>query len=223
MSANAKIFVVDYGFGNLFSIAKAFKYFNVDVKISDKSIEIKKSQAIILPGVGAFGDGIKGLKEKGFIEPIADFVASKKPLLGICLGMQFLFEYSTEFGQHKGLGFIKGKVDKIPMFPKTEGFAGYKIPHMGWNELLLPLERKNWDGTLFTGIEEYDQVYFVHSYAGIPENEGDILANTEYGGCIITAAIQKNNIMGTQFHPEKSGEVGLNIIKQFIEITKKYA
>jgi glutamine amidotransferase len=217
MSVNPKILIIDYGFGNLFSIVKAFKYLGTEVTISDSSQKIKDSRAVVLPGVGAFGDGIKGLKERNFIEPIINFANSERPLLGICLGMQFLFEYSTEFGQHKGLGLIKGKVEKIPEFAK-DGTDRYKIPHIGWNELLFPPERKNWDNTIFSHLKEHEQVYFVHSYAGFPEEKKDILANTEYGGNIITAAVQRNNIMGTQFHPEKSGETGLKILRQFIKI-----
>lgn len=215
MSAKINIFIVDYGFGNLYSLIKAFKHLEINVDVSDNPNGIDRTNAVILPGVGAFGDGMKTLKEKGFFKPIIEFSKSGKPILGICLGMQFLFEYSEEFGKHKGLELIKGGVKKIP------GSSDYKVPHIGWNELLLPKERKNWENTIFSKIKQGEQVYFVHSYAGYPEEKKDILANTEYGGNVITAAVMKNNIIGTQFHPEKSGQTGLKIIKQFIQLCQK--
>lgn len=215
MSVKLNIFIVDYGFGNLYSLTKAFKYLGVDANISDNPDDISKASAVILPGVGAFGDGVKALREKGFFEPIIEFSKSGKPILGICLGMQFLFEYSEEFGKHKGLGLIKGGVKKIPEGPN------YKVPHIGWNSLLLPKKRKHWKNTIFSKIKPGEQVYFVHSYAGYPEDKNDILANTEYGDNIITAAMMKNNIIGTQFHPEKSGQTGLKIIEQFIKLCQK--
>lgn len=214
MFANPNIFIVDYGFGNLYSIANAFKYLGVDANISDKSDDIKKASAVVLPGVGAFGDGMKALKLKGFFEPIIEFSESGKPILGICLGMQFLFEYGEEFGKHKGLGLIKGGVKKIP-----EG--NYKVPQIGWNELLLPEKKRNWKNTILSKTKEGEQVYFVHSYAGHPKDKKDILANTEYGGNIITAVVMKDNIIGTQFHPEKSGQTGLKILNQFIKLCQK--
>lgn len=215
MSAKLNIFVVDYGFGNLYSLTNTFKYLRTSLNVSDNPKKLEQADAVILPGVGAFKDGIRGLKEKRFIEPILNFTNSGKPLLGICLGMQFLFEYSKEFGHYKGLGLIKGGVKKIPQGPD------YKIPHIGWNALLLPKQRKNWENTIFSKIKEHEQVYFVHSYAGYPKEKKDILANTEYGDNIITAAVMKNNIIGTQFHPEKSGQTGLKIIKQFIKLCQK--
>ena len=212
------IIIVDYGFGNLFSLAKALEYLGARPLISDKPSSIKGEQGLILPGVGAFGDGIKGLKKGGFSEPIIAHTKTNKPLLGICLGMQFLFDYSEEFGHYKGLGLIKGKVAKIPESKRNE----YKIPHIGWNSLFKPKSMKNWQKTILFKIKEGNEVYFIHSYAGYQKDKKDILANTEYGGHILTAAVMNNNIIGTQFHPEKSGQIGLKILKNFINLTKKY-
>lgn len=209
--------VVDYGFGNLFSIVKAFKHLGLEVKISAKPKDIMSADAVVLPGVGAFGDGMNGLRKRGFIKPLIDFAKSGKPFMGICLGMQFLFDYSDEFGSHKGLGLIRGRVKKIPLSKDSN----YKIPHIGWNKLSFPGHRKDWQETILSSTKEGDQVYFVHSFAGYPSEKKDILATTKYGRKIITAAVMKNSIIGTQFHPEKSGEIGLRILSEFIRLIKK--
>ena len=214
---NPKILVVDYGFGNLFSIAKAFQHLGVEAVVSDNPKNVNGADGLILPGVGAFGDGMASLKKRGFIKPIIDFVKSGKSLLGICLGMQFLFEQSEEFGKHNGLGLIKGVVRKISLPDKSTN----KIPHIGWNDLLIPNPKNNWSNTVLATVKEREQVYFVHSFAGYPSQKKDILANTIYGGKTITAVVTKKNIIGTQFHPEKSGKVGLKILSQFINLVKK--
>jgi imidazole glycerol phosphate synthase, glutamine amidotransferase subunit len=194
------IAIIDYGAGNLFSVKNALDYLNIPNIITDNPQEMKKADKLILPGVGAFPMAMKKLKEKNLVEVLKE-QAKQKPLLGICLGMQLLFEEGFEFGQTQGLGLIQGKVDTIV----TE----YKIPHMGYNEL-----EKNMESPLLAGISEGDWVYFVHSYMvyTAPENVG---AYCEYGGKI-PAIVQDNKyVYGAQFHPEKSGDTGIQILKNF--------
>ena len=210
-SQKSKVAIIDYGYGNLFSLEKALVHLGVEPIVTDNPANLADSSAIFLPGVGAFGDGIKELKKRGFEEPILKHVQAEKPLFGICLGMQFLFDESEEFGKHKGLGVIAGKVRRIETTdPKA------KIPHIGWNKLFIPDTGKGWGDTCFEDVQEKEQVYFVHSYAGYPERKEDVFAETRYGGATLTAAVSKGNVVGTQFHPEKSGVVGLSILKQFL-------
>lgn len=199
--------IVDYGVGNLFSLVSSLKMIGADaVATSDPDI-IRSSDRIILPGVGAFEDAERKLRESGLSEIVKEEARSGKPLLGICLGMQMLFEKSYEYGVYRGLGLIEGSVRSIgEVIPD-----GLKIPHIGWNSL-------NFVGTspLFKYIKDGDFVYFVHSYSA-RECEKSIIATSEYGAPL-TAAVASANVFGCQFHPEKSGEVGLNILKAFMEI-----
>ncbi len=223
---NPSVVIVDYGLGNLFSVERAMRYIGANVKISDKPEEIQEAERLVLPGVGAFGDGIKGLQEKGLIEPIKEFVKSGKPLLGICLGMQLLTTEGEEFGIHKGLDIVEGRVMRLKP-PKPDG-SSYKIPHVGWNRLLFPQNRENygqvsdhleqsfWQGTILENHHEGVFVYFVHSYVVVPEDPSDILAETVYGNNIFCSVLHKENIFACQFHPERSGEVGLEIYRQFV-------
>ncbi len=201
------IVIIDYGVGNLFSLKSSLSAIGADVIISGEKEMIKKADKLILPGVGAFEDAAKKLKAHGIDEIIKKEVKKGKPILGICLGMQMLFEKSFEFGEHEGLGLIKGEI--VPM----EGVipTNLKIPHIGWNSLIF----KKSNSKLFKYIRNGDFVYFVHSYYASNCDE-NILATSEYG-VELTAAIEKDNIFGCQFHPEKSGEVGLNILKAFCE------
>ena len=199
--------IIDYGVGNLFSLQCSLKKIGVDAVVTKDIKEIKNADRIILPGVGAFGDASKKLYESGLVDVITEEAKSGKPFLGICLGMQLLFEKGYEYGEHDGLGFIKGNVvsleGKIP--------AQLNIPHMGWNGLDFKKE-----SPLFKYINDGDFVYFVHSYYATDCDE-DTLATSEYG-IPVTACVGKGNIFGCQFHPEKSGETGLNILKAFCEI-----
>ena len=199
--------IIDYGVGNLFSLQCSLKKIGVDAVVTKDIEEIKNADRIILPGVGAFGDASKKLYESGLVDVITEEAKSGKPFLGICLGMQLLFEKGYEYGEHDGLGFIKGNVvsleGKIP--------AHLNIPHMGWNGLDF---KKG--SPLFKYINDGDFVYFVHSYYATDCDE-DTLATSEYG-IPVTACVGKGNIFGCQFHPEKSGETGLNILKAFCEI-----
>ncbi len=204
------IAIVDYGVGNIFSLYSSFKYIGIEVVLTSDPDEIKKADKIILPGVGAFADAAKKLRNSGLADVVVDEVKKGKPLLGICLGMQMLFERSFEYGEHKGLGLIKG--DIVPMdgvVPKN-----YKIPHIGWNGLHFPKDKPK--SELFKYVEENECVYFVHSYYGT-KCDDSLIASTEYGA-ELTAAVADKNVYGVQFHPEKSGEVGMKILKAFCEM-----
>lgn len=200
------IAIIDYDVGNLFSLSASLTHLEIPHVVSKKKEEIQGATHIILPGVGAFGDAAKLLFDSGLAEVVCD-EAEKKPLLGICVGMQLLFEKGFEFGEHRGLGLLEGEVHPI----KDGLTEPLKVPHMGWNNLSFQKESK-----LFTHISEGSHVYFVHSYsAKTPEHY--ISSTAEYGGKI-TASVEKGHVYGTQFHPEKSGEVGLNLLKAFYEI-----
>ena len=204
------IAIVDYGVGNIFSLYSSFKYIGAEVVLTSDPDEIKKADKIILPGVGAFADAAKKLRDSGLADVVVKEVKNGKPLLGICLGMQMLFERSFEYGEHKGLGLIKGDIVSM------EGVvpANYKIPHIGWNGLHFPKDKAKSD--IFKYINENDCVYFVHSYFGANCDES-VIATTEYGA-ELTAAVAYKNVYGVQFHPEKSGEVGMKILKAFCEM-----
>ena len=198
------IAIIDYGVGNLFSLCSSLARIGVEAVVTSDPEVIRKADKLILPGVGAFADAAKKLRDTGMGDLVKEQAALGKPIMGICLGMQLLFEKSYEFGEHEGLGLLRGSV--VPM----EGVipAKLKIPHIGWNALHFARQSK-----LLRYIKEGDFVYFVHSYfaTNCPDS---VIATTEYGG-ILTAAVEKGNVMGCQFHPEKSGEVGLNILRGF--------
>ena len=200
------IAVIDYGLGNLFSLRSSLQAVGADSAVTDEEAVIRRADRLILPGVGAFRDAAARLKEKGLDSLIREEAASGKPLLGICLGMQLLFDESLEFGRYPGLGLIRGTVVPVPVPDKKI----YKLPQIGWNALRLTREHP-----LFARIHDGDHVYFVHSYHGT-DCEADTIAVTEYG-TIVTAAVARGNVLGTQFHPEKSGSVGLEILRAFAE------
>ena len=200
--------IIDYGVGNLFSLQSSFSAIGQEVVVSTDPDVLRKADHILLPGVGAFEDAVKKLRESGLDQMVYEAVKAGKPMMGICLGMQMLFEKSFEYGEHQGLGLLKGQV--IPMaglLPET-----LKIPHMGWNGLHITQP----EGKLFANTKEGDYVYFVHSYFA-QGCEDSLAAQTEYG-CLLTAAVEKDNVFGCQFHPEKSGEVGLNILRAFCAV-----
>ena len=200
--------IIDYGVGNLFSLRSSLAAIGQEVLVSSEPEILQKADHILLPGVGAFEDAVKKLRASGLDQMVYESVKEGKPLMGICLGMQMLFEKSFEYGEHQGLGLLGGQV--IPM----EGMIseGLKIPHMGWNALDITKP----DGKLFANTKQGDHVYFVHSY--FADGCADSLAaQTEYGK-MLTAAVEKDNVFGCQFHPEKSGEVGLNILRAFCAV-----
>ena len=196
------IAIIDYGVGNLFSLSASLRYIGAEAAVTGKEADLKAADRIILPGVGAFGDAADKLKASGLVDAIRAEAASGKPLLGICVGMQLLFERSYEYGVHEGLGLVPGEVDRIP--------TDLKLPQIGWNSLAIK------EDPLFKYTKQGDYVYFVHSYAA-GNCEPDTIATTEYG-TTVTAAVRKGNVWGTQFHPEKSGTVGLAILKAFTEL-----
>ena len=201
------IAIVDYGVGNLFSLKSSLVAIGAEAVVTADPQVLRAADKIILPGVGAFGDAAKKLSDSGLADVLIEEAKGGKPLLGICLGMQLLFETSYEYGIHRGLGLIPGEIRPIAeVIP-----AGLKIPHIGWNALSFPGEKS----PLFRYINEGDHVYFVHSYYAA--NCGDsVIATAEYGAPL-TAAAQRGNVFGCQFHPEKSGAVGLNILRAFCE------
>ena len=202
------IAIIDYGVGNLFSLRSSFESIGADICVTSEPSVIASAERIILPGVGAFEDAARKLRESGLDKVIKDECAKGKPLLGICLGMQLLLERSFEYGEHEGLGLIKGSIRPISDVIDKD----LKIPHIGWNALSFG-EKKD---ELFKYINEGDFVYFVHSYYGA-ECEESVIATTEYSATL-TAAVRNKNVGGVQFHPEKSERVGLSILKAFCEI-----
>lgn len=198
--------IIDYGVGNLFSLCSSFRKIGVQAIVTSDPEVIAAADRLILPGVGAFGDAVKKLRQSGLDALIYRLAAEGKPIMGICLGMQMLFEKSFEYGEHEGLGLLKGSV--VPM--ESHIPAALKIPHIGWNSLCLTR-----NSSLFKYIKDGDFVYFVHSYFA-SDCDSSLIATTEYGTAL-TAAVEQRNVMGCQFHPEKSGEVGLNILRAFSE------
>ena len=204
------IVIVDYGVGNLFSLVSSFSAIGEKAIASGDAEVIKKADKIILPGVGAFEDASKKLFESGLADVLIEQVRLGKPLLGICLGMQMLFEKSFEYGEHKGLGLIKGEIRPIKEVIPSD----YKIPHIGWNALKFNKNREK--SQLFNNINDGDHVYFVHSFYATKCDES-VIATAEYGA-ELTASVESGNVYGCQFHPEKSGKVGLEILRAFCQM-----
>ncbi len=202
------IAIIDYGVGNLFSLKSSFAAIGAEAVVTSDPSVIKEADKLILPGVGAFEDAARKLRQSGLDSVIISEVECGKPLLGICLGMQMLFERSFEYGEHEGLGLISGSVKPI----RPEVSEELKIPHIGWNPLHLSEPKDE----LFRYIDEGDCVYFVHSYYGA-DCDKNVIATAEYGK-ELTAAVRSGNVWGAQFHPEKSGKVGLKILKAFCEM-----
>lgn len=204
------IAIIDYGVGNIFSLYSSFKYIGAEAALTSDPEEIRAADKIILPGVGAFGDAAEKLRQSGLADVVLEQTAAGKPLLGICLGMQLLFEKSYEYGEHDGLGLIQGSIVTMDgVVPE-----GYKIPHIGWNGLHFPKSRDR--HPLFKYVEEGECVYFVHTYFGT-DCEDSVIATAEYGA-ELTAAVADGNVCGVQFHPEKSGAVGMKILRAFNEL-----
>ena len=205
--------IVDYGIGNLFSVARAIEKMGGEPRFARRFAEVREAERLLLPGVGAFGPCAAKLGELGLDDAMREFAASGRPFLGICVGMQLLFDVSFEFGEHAGLGLIPGSVEAIPT--EDEG-GGRKVPHIGWAKLIQPPKVASWRGSLLEGMPPEASAYFVHSMNCRPQREEDRLADANYEDYRICAGVRKDNVTGFQCHPEKSGPVGLRIIENFI-------
>ncbi|WP_237183391.1 imidazole glycerol phosphate synthase subunit HisH [Pollutimonas thiosulfatoxidans] len=202
---------------NLLNVARAFEYCGAEVKITTDAGEARRADRLVVPGVGAFEDSLIEIRDRGFDDAIHGFIGSERPLFGICVGMQMLFDVSDEFGEHAGLGVLPGRVRAVPNM--TTNGAPQKVPHIGWNHLISPLSQRNWSDTLlhpYVGL--HPAVYFVHSFSPEPSEVSHRLADCMYGGHRICAAVQHENIMATQFHPERSGKVGLLLLQRFMDL-----
>jgi glutamine amidotransferase len=204
------IVIVDYGIGNLRSVQKALERVGATAVVTSDPAALDRAQGVILPGVGAFGDGMAHLRRRGLFEPVLGQARTGKPLLGICLGMQLLFDESEEMGQQQGLGLLPGRVVR---FPEGE----LKVPHIGWNQLQMAAPRP--EMALLEGIKDGAYAYFVHSYYPVPDETGDLLATTEYG-IEFASVVGRGAIWGAQFHPEKSQDVGMRLLKNFVRLVK---
>jgi len=212
--SQAKIAIVDYQLSNLYSVKHACDFVGLNTKITSKNTEISKADAIILPGVGAFGDAMINLNKLGLTKTIKNFVKTGKPMMGVCLGLQLLFTESEEFGQHQGLDLIPGKVIKFPA--ENDDGEKIKVPHMGWNKIYAKKkDQSNWQGTPLEKNKQEEYMYFVHSYFVKPNDKKVILSLTNYSGLEYCSSLKKNNIFAVQYHPEKSGSAGLKIYKQW--------
>jgi imidazole glycerol-phosphate synthase subunit HisH len=208
-----QVTVVDYGIGNLYSVGRALEYCGAEVFVTGEADAVERATHLVLPGVGAFADGMQGLRERGLVEPIRRYATSGRPLLGICLGMQMLAGLSEEFGEHEGLGLIPGRVLPVPA-RDPEG-RPLKIPHVGWSALKQPIADR-WDGSVLAGTPQGTAMYLVHSFHLVPQDTADLLAVCRYGGHDITAAVQRGNVVGVQFHPEKSATAGMHLLTRWM-------
>ena len=209
-----KIIIIDYGLCNLRSIDNAFNHLGIPAIITKNPESLLDADHIVLPGVGAFKDGMTGLNAAGFIAPLKETASQGKIIIGICLGMQMLLTESHEFGKHQGLGFIDGVVKPFESVKEGNNYT-IKVPHVGWNNINM---LNNWENTPFSSIEINDQMYFVHSFFCETDSEDNVLATTKYGPYEFQSVIKKGNIYGCQFHPERSGEKGMQILKRFTNI-----
>ena len=210
-----EVTIIDFGVNNILSVSRALEKCSALVSVSSDPDFILKSKKVVFPGIGAFPNAMKSLESLGLISTIRDIANSGTPMLAICLGMQLLFEESEEFEKTKGLGVISGTVTTIP--DSTTLSKPQKIPHIGWNSIFAPTDQIMWKDTILQNNSEGEFAYFVHSYRVNPKVTSNTLAVTNYGGHVIPAVIVQENIIGCQFHPEKSGEVGLKLLKRFVE------
>jgi imidazole glycerol-phosphate synthase subunit HisH len=214
MTAEMKISVVDYQMSNLFSVKNIFEHLGIKINVVSSAQEINAANALILPGIGAFGEAIANLERLQLITPIKNFITSGKPFMGICLGLQLLFSKSYEFGVHEGLGIIEGEVIKLPQ--EYQGRA-MRVPTIGWNKISA---YNDWVNTPLHNLKNNEFVYFVHSYYVKPNKDEWVLSTTQYNGLTYCSSLHKDNVFATQFHPEKSGGVGLEILRNWIASIK---
>ena len=212
-----RIILIDIGIANIYNLKLGFKKVGYDVSISSSKKEIMNATHVVLPGVGAFGEGMSRLKKKGLVEPIINCANQGKPIMGICLGMQLLFTFSEEGGRHNGLDLVPGKVVHLQR-PKPKD--NFKIPHMNWNTIMYPKNEKGhrfWDKTILNGLAPGEYMYFVHSLFVLPDAEEDVLATTNFGYDVFCSVIKRDNLVGCQFHPERSATNGLKILDNFVK------
>lgn len=215
--SNRTVVVVDYGMGNVLSVCRAIEHCEGAARLTSSSAQIADAERLVLPGVGAFGDCRNALVERGLIEPILRFVATGRPFLGICVGMQILHDHGEEFGGAPGLGLIAGRV--VPIDTAKADGSQRKIPHIGWASVLPPSgsdRDDRWSSTIFAGTPPGTPLYFVHSFHAATADPAHRLAVADYQGFAVTAAVHRDNITGTQFHPEKSGPAGLRLLARFL-------
>lgn len=213
---NQSVVVVDYGIGNVFSVCNALKQIGAEPHLTRDIPAILNAERVILPGVGAFGRAMDALRGFGLDETLQKYVATGRPFLGICIGMQVLMNSSSEFGAHSGLGFISGTVDRIPSVDQNGN--SLRVPHISWSKV-KPAEgilREQWLSSPLASDEAQQEFYFVHSYHAKPDDASNLLAVVEHGGSDVTAAVTKDNITGVQFHPERSGLAGLDLLRRFV-------
>lgn len=213
MSAARPVVIVDYGRGNLWSVCQAVAAVGGEPRLSAEPAAVRAAEQLILPGVGAFGDAMEGLRARGLAEPLKEFAETGRPLLGVCLGMQLLLDASSEFGHHAGLALLPGEVDRLP---KPPAGSRLKIPNVGWCRLEPARGGTPWGESLFAAVKPGDFAYFVHSYVAVPADPRHRLADIAFAGRRVAAAVAAGPVAGCQFHPEKSGEVGLAILSAFV-------
>ena len=213
--ADKRVTLLDYGMANLLNVARAFEQCGAEVHVTESATEALSASRLVVPGVGSFQHAIDEMASRGLDDAVRRFAESGRPLFGICVGMQMLFDVSEEFGEHRGLGILPGKVVGVPNL--TTAGQPQRVPHIGWSHL-LPANGREWENTLLAPFRDrHPAVYFVHSFAAQPARESDRLADCEYGGHRLCAAVQRDNVVATQFHPERSGEAGLALLQGFLE------
>jgi glutamine amidotransferase len=210
-----KITLLDYGMCNMLNVARALEHAGADVHVTEDPKDAAAAERLVVPGVGAFSECMRAVNDLGHGDAIREFVKSGRPMLGICVGMQILFDASEEFGETAGLGVLPGRVRIIPN--TTTNGTPQRVPHIGWNHLIEPQAGRSWDNTLLQSFGAVGPaVYFVHSFAAQPSHDSDRLADCEYGGHRVSAMVKRDNVTATQFHPERSGTVGLSMLKEFL-------
>jgi glutamine amidotransferase len=216
VTGTVPVVLVDYGVGNVLSVRRALEASGGDVLLTSDVDCVRSAERLVVPGVGAFADCVAGLTSRGLADPVLEHARSGRPLLGICVGMQMLFEVGEEFGEHRGLGLLAGRVQRIP--DVDEQGARRKVPHIGWNALDVA-PGADWSDTLLRHVRPREAAYFVHSYSAVPADDAVRLADVDYAGYRVSAAVSRGNIFGCQFHPEKSADVGLRVMRSFLEVS----
>ncbi len=211
---SAPVTLIDYGIGNLLNMVRALEHCGAQVTIIQQAAQAPAAiDRLILPGVGAFGDGMRELQARGFDDLVLRFAQTGRPFLGICVGMQMMFDSSQEMGEHAGLGLVPGQVLAVP--PTGADGQPHRVPHIGWRALQAA---RPWDGSILSGVQAGERMYFVHSFSGHPVDEAVRLADVDYDGRRICAAIGRDNLFGCQFHPERSADAGLSILRRFLAL-----